>query len=35
MRNPQDILLVSAPLLIGFVIIVALNVLLAKLFKLN
>ena len=35
MQNPQDMLLVSVPLLIGFVIIVALNMLLTKLFKLN
>ena len=35
MQNPQDMLLVSVPLLIGFVIIVALNILLTKLFKLK
>ena len=35
MQNPQDMLLVSIPLLIGFVIIVALNLLLTKLFKLK
>ena len=35
MQNPQDMLLDSIPLLIGFVIIVALNLLLTKLFKLK
>jgi arsenite transporter len=34
-QNPQDMLLVSIPLLIGFVIIVALNILLTKLFRLK
>ncbi|MFT6166190.1 MAG: ACR3 family arsenite transporter [Vicingaceae bacterium] len=34
-RNPEDMLLVSVPLLIGFVIVVAINVLLTKLFKLK
>lgn len=34
-QNPQEMLLVSIPLLIGFVIIVALNILLTKLFRLK
>ena len=35
MQNPQEMLLVSIPLLIGFMIIVALNILLTKLFRLK